>query len=406
MDKNFGVKFNEELIMTKDTLSIVSPFISYKTANYLADWLDSTDKDIHCTIITRFNREEFLQGSNSLEGLEALYKSGASIYALQHLHSKLYIFDNRSAILGSANFSISGFFKNHELGIFVKDEIDFIGNIINYASNLLHSIKEAGDFEVTQDVINKEKKHVIERLSQRTSRSTKYKNQHRWGAIVDNHENEKEIMDVYVDNGHFDIIEKVIEDEPTPPTKGTGIWLKFEGISEDRIPNTNHYKERKVILHEVVNRTYYPRPPKSVQSGDIIFMATVSYDKNGVKTPMIVGYATAGGFDDSNVVDKNNKEYLHFNNRYPYFIELYDARFLKTTISEGIPLIELCSTLKHNVYPKTQLKPNTPMKSILKRHHQKAHIQITPEARDYLIKRLESLFQESGYDDLKEENRY
>ncbi|MFB9861039.1 phospholipase D-like domain-containing protein [Salinicoccus siamensis] len=198
MDKDFGSKFHIELSTTNETLRIMSPFISYKTASYLANCLKN--KSMDCTIITRFNREEFLQGANSLEGIEALLKSGASVYALQHLHSKLYIFDDRSAILGSANFSMNGFFKNHELGIFVKEEEAFVGNIVEYANQLLDSIKYAGDFEVTQDRIDEEKKQISELISKRTSKSTDYKNTHRWGAIINQDENEREKKKIYGDN--------------------------------------------------------------------------------------------------------------------------------------------------------------------------------------------------------------
>ncbi|MGE6203001.1 phospholipase D-like domain-containing protein [Guptibacillus hwajinpoensis] len=398
IDKGFGEKFNEELLMTNSSIFIISPFISFKTAKHLAEWLNNSNEGINCTIITRFNREEFLQGANSLEGLEVLYKSGAAIYALQHLHSKLYVFDNRSAILGSANFTFSGFFRNHELGIFVHQEKDFVGNTLNYAKDLLSSIKSAGEFELTEDIIKKEKEQMLKLLSQRTSRSTHYNNQYRWGAVIDIEENENEKMDNTVNDNNFDILEKVIEEEPVTPSKRTGIWLKFEGTSEERIPNTMQYMQRKNSLQELLDRTYYPRPPRSVDEGDIVFIAALSYDKNGIETPMIVGYATAQGYDERNIVYNGDKEFREFNNRYPYYIELTDGKFLNTSIGDGISLIELCNTLKHNVYPNTQSKPSTEISSILKRHHQKAHIQITSEARDYLVNRLERIFNLEGFD--------
>ena len=66
---------------------------------------------------------------------------------------------------------------------------------------------------------------------------------------------------------------------------------------------------------------------------------------------------------------------------------------------EGISLVELCNTLKHQVYPNTVNNPHIGISKILKRHHQKAHIQITQTAKDYLKAELDRLFEQNGYDE-------
>ncbi len=80
---------------TSQELIIISSFISFKTSNHLATWLEESNNNVNCTIIARFNREEFIQGANSIEGLEQLYSVRVKFYALQHLHTKLYIFDKK-----------------------------------------------------------------------------------------------------------------------------------------------------------------------------------------------------------------------------------------------------------------------------------------------------------------------
>lgn len=59
---------------------------------------------------------------SSIEGLKKLYEVGAKILALVVLHTKLYIFDDLSAIIGSANFTTGGFYTNHELSVLIDEE--------------------------------------------------------------------------------------------------------------------------------------------------------------------------------------------------------------------------------------------------------------------------------------------
>lgn len=401
INKNFGKTFYDLLENTSQELLIISPFISFKTADHLATWLNENDNNINCTIITRFNREEFIQGANSIEGLERLQAAGVKLYALQHLHTKLYIFDKKSVIMGSANFTFKGFFKNHELGMFIEDEPLFLNQCVNYFCKLHSDINESGDYKITQEIIQEEKKFVNSLLSKRKSSTTSYRNTKRFGAILDEKENEEQKTSDYNQTNNYDMLERYIEGniENTLNSK-TGIWIKFEGNSESRIPNNMVYLERKKALHEYENRTYYPRPPRSVQSGDTIFIAMVSKDKDGIETPMIVGYAVAHGFNENNTISIDDMNYKKWNNRYPYYLEFHSGKFLNQSISTGISLIELCNTLKHEVYPKTQSNPNIKLNSILKRHHQKAHLQITEAAKKYLINKLNKIFDVYGYDEI------
>lgn len=89
------------------------------------------------------------------------------MYALQGLHTKLYIFDNESIIMGSANFTFNGFYKNHEFGIFMEEEREFSVECNNYFDGLLKDIKNHGDWEITQDLIAKEKPYCDDAVTGR-----------------------------------------------------------------------------------------------------------------------------------------------------------------------------------------------------------------------------------------------
>lgn len=404
IEKNFGNTFFDLLHETRNELLIISPFISYETANRVANWLEEVEEDISCKVITRFNREEFIQGANSIRGLLRLHQTGARIFALQHLHTKLYLFDSHSVLLGSANFTLSGFFKNHELGLFMKNEPVFAGQCLDYFQNMLSQIQHNGEWELTIERLEKESTDVQKQVENRKGKMDKQYNFLRWGAVLDPEENQKlikhleETKDPILDK---DFLEPALKEANGQTDDHTGYRIKFEGTSASRIPNDKVYLERKRGLHEHLNRTYYPRPPRSIRPGEMIFIAAVS-EKDGRGTPIIVGYATVpDGFREENVISESDYNFKKWNNRFPYYIEYAEAKFLKAEIREGISLFELCEALRHDVYPGTQKDTSIPVSKINTRHHEKAHIQITKKAAEYLKRKLDRLFSIHGYDEVK-----
>lgn len=404
LHKNIGGEFFNFLEETTKNIYIMSPFISYPTAHRLATWLEETEHSVDCKIITRFNREEFIQGANSIKGLERLLEAGADLFALQHLHTKLYVFDKENIIMGSANFTLSGFFKNHELGLLIKNEIQFSQQCVNYFVEILTQIYEKGDYRITKDLLKEELEFVTKAMTRlgkmkKSSNPNEY-NQKRWGAVIDVNENSIQSNPNYNFKEHFDILEDITTQDLSDEELFTGARIKFEGNSTSRISNKDVYVKRKKSLHEYLNRTFYPRKPSSIQEGEYIFIALLSKDKYGNDTPIIVGYAITLAFKEENVISEADPNSKKWNNRYPYYIQFTDGKFLKTPIENGISLIELCNELKHKVYPNTQNAPQVSITEILKRHHQKAHIKITNEAKQFLKTRLDKLFDEQGYDSI------
>lgn len=402
LNENIGKEYLSLLESTSNSINIMSPFISFSTANQLSNWLEESFGNITCKIITRFNREEFIQGANSLKGIERLFESGVELYALQHLHSKLYLFDKSSCIMGSANFTLSGFFKNHELGIILKDEPDFTKQCVDYFEDTLGKIQQCGDYRITREVLDKEFKYVSKSTSglgkMKKDSNPKEYNQYRWGAVLEEKENERQSDFQYIFNEHYDILENTSIKHQNTNENEIGGRIKFEGNGDNRIPNTDIYIERKKKNYQFMNRTFFHRRPSSIEEGETLFIAQVSRDKHGIGTPIIIGYALAHAYKAGNIIKKNDPRYNKWNEDYPHYIEFSDGKFLKTPIVNGISLIEVGNELKHKLYPGTQTEPDTPLPDILKRHHQKAHIQITKEATYYLKTRLDRLFEEQGYD--------
>ncbi|PYF07873.1 phospholipase D family protein [Ureibacillus chungkukjangi] len=394
ISKDFGEKFYSLLDSTEKQINIISPFIGLKTAFGLAEWIESQD-NIKCCIITRFNREEFIRGASSIEGLEHLVRAGAELYALQNLHTKLYIFDDQSVIMGSANFTFSGFYKNHEFGLYMENESDFTKQCQDYFDGLLGKLKSDGDWKISLERILRERHYVNESIKNlKGKKGLNEFNIAKWGAVLN------DVPQPTPPNGdETDILEDAISDITVNSGK-TGIWLKFEGTSQARIRNDEVYLKRKRRINEYVNRTFFPRKPTGIKAGDTIFLTVVSKDKDGIEVPIIIGYAEAKGFIESNKINDTDSKYLKWNNRFPYYIEYTNGKFLNDSIMYGISLNELYRELNHKVYPATVNQPNIKIENIKKRHHQKSHIQITEFAKEYLIKKLNLLFDKHGYEEL------
>lgn len=402
LDKNFGSTFFSLLDSTKKQIRIISPFIGYKTALALVNFIQETENELDCVLITRFDREDFIKGVSSITGLEYLKKAGVKMYALQGLHTKLYIFDTESVIMGSANFTFNGFYKNHEFGIFMEGEPVFTRECNNYFEGLLNDIRKDNDWEITLEHIAKEKTFCDDAVTDRAHSQKKPRknespvviqpNRVKWGAKL-----ALNGTDTLDGKEKKDIIEEILkeEDEKQIHIRNTGIWLKFEGNSENRIPNHQTYFGRRKKEHR--KRTFFPKPPSGIKDGQLLFMTMVSTDKENKGTPIIVGYAITSGFNEKNIVDDNAPfDTKDRRGRYPYFVELTSGRFLKAPIKEGITLRELARELQSDLYP----NPKSNFNEIIYTHRQKSHLQVTNRAHDYIMQRLNSLFNEFGYDEL------
>ncbi|GJM78236.1 hypothetical protein HMSSN139_07320 [Paenibacillus sp. HMSSN-139] len=69
---------------------------------------------------------------------------------------------------------------------------------------------------------------------------------------------------------HPDLFESILENSDEFD-EAAGIWLKFEGTGEDRIPNEYDYKQMKGDRRRTLNKTYFPRKPGSIQKDDTLF---------------------------------------------------------------------------------------------------------------------------------------
>lgn len=140
---------------TKKDLVIASPFITAgQTSTLLERISHSTDlAKLRISILTDLKADNLLSGSLDISALQAFYSASplTQITYLPSLHAKVYIADDKSAVITSANLTSGGFENNVEYGVLIRDSVavskvrkDLIGyatlgNVVT--SNFLKSIE-------------------------------------------------------------------------------------------------------------------------------------------------------------------------------------------------------------------------------------------------------------------------
>ncbi|MGX1902689.1 phospholipase D-like domain-containing protein [Thermolongibacillus altinsuensis] len=383
ISKNLLYQFQELLEKTENELNIISPFIGTQTANLLADWLIK-NPSVVCNIITRFYREDFVERVSSIYGLERLLHANANIYALVDLHSKLYLFDSHSTIIGSANFTKGGFVSNHEICVLMDDEPEIAEKAQEYFYDLLEQIQAAGDKGVvTQEWIDEEKRYVPQLAANRKDKTVTYSNDKKKGAEL------KKIV-------HPDLFESILENTYEADEGSNGYWLKFEGTGENRIPNDLNYQQMKGIRNRDLKTTYFPRRPSGITKDDTLFLTIVSYDEQGQPTPMIVGYAKTEGFNKDNVVDDADIKDAPWKHRFPYYVELTSGKVINAPIKNGIRLVDLYNSIGKAAFPSLRKRNKVSQKTLQSMHFRRSHIRITQEAYNFLMDELNKRFSKYG----------
>lgn len=377
LDLNHRDAIIEAFKNTNQQIRIISPFVQETMSKYL---VDSMSKNITSQMITRFYREDFISAVSSLTALKNLEKSGVEIFAVQELHSKLYLFDDNVAIIGSANFTGGGFGNNIELSLYIEDEYNLIKKLSEYFDKLLYTIQALGDFNITN--INIEKESLIVQKAIKGRDHTSKPNPARFGAKIDT----KVPVEIT-----FEKVENILDN----PDKGISAVLKFEGAAHRRIDPyikyaPSYYKKRGVYF------TAASRSPRSLTTETTIFISAVSKDKSGADIPIVVGRAKTRGYHPSNVTDGAMINEHPWAVDYPYYVELFDIETVDTNIINCISLNNLIAEVGYRLYPNTESDPTTPIPELRTRHHQKAYITITPYAANRINMMLENLFNKYG----------
>lgn len=76
----------------QESIEIVSPFLSMKTADMLCEKVNK-NSNLSCVVVTRCYMRDFINKANNISAIKKMIESGITVYALEGLHAKLYLFD-------------------------------------------------------------------------------------------------------------------------------------------------------------------------------------------------------------------------------------------------------------------------------------------------------------------------
>ncbi len=112
----------ESLKKSKKRIVILSAYVKKIGIGWLKDQI--IDKDIDCTIVSRWEKGDLATGSSDLECYEICKQNNWEFKILNDLHAKVMLLDNKDLFIGSPNLTGSGMslipVSNKELGIKIE----------------------------------------------------------------------------------------------------------------------------------------------------------------------------------------------------------------------------------------------------------------------------------------------
>ena len=384
------------------SINIVSPFLTKSMADKLCQIVSS--RNIDCTFITRFYLQDMLAKANSIDALETMMNAGIGVYAVKGLHTKLYLFDQTSAVLGSANFTTSGLKTNIELSLMFKDEVSVQSELNNYFIELLSKIKENGDGLITNEMLEdarirykklwSDNKGTVSTKSTMMygtslSHSIKYDSNTPTDVITKELDASKKDLDMIFDMFKETEVVNQIKYNHT-------IWLKFDGEGNDRLKADEGFPMVSVQINgKKVYLSNYPFKVGSIKDDDEIYLAALTTDQHGRNQPVIVGRGHLKGFSDSNHVEDNWCLSHDWMDRYPWYCIISDCEVLDTSVNNGIPMDTVWEALGSDTYIASFGRKES-IADVAKKHYQKAHIRLSGNAKEYIDRQYDDLAKKYG----------
>jgi len=97
---------------------MVSPFVKEQVVSQV---LNCKSADASVRLISSFNIRHFYEHISDVEAFRQVINAGGIVTNYQRLHSKIYIFDDKYAVITSANLTMSGLTANYEYGVLISD---------------------------------------------------------------------------------------------------------------------------------------------------------------------------------------------------------------------------------------------------------------------------------------------
>lgn len=323
IQENWLYELKNELKGTSE-ICIVSPFITDGIVKHLlGNFKGKTIK-----VITRYNLNDFRQGVSSLTALKRLLKNKAQIKGVKGLHSKLYLFDEKSVIITSANFTNGGFFNNKEFGILSNESI----TISESHSYFNHLWKIDSGF-LSQNKINE------------------------WKDIIAKYRPQPNISKELPDFG-VSYQKSIIKDRR--------YFIKFFGKNDNRLS----------LEHNIVDDLYggcshfalsfsrnkQDSRPRRYDNGDVVFMARMTKEPNDY---VIFGRAITYAHNDiRDVAGSDDIDHIPWLKDWPILVRVKEPVFIDSTFKNCPKLFDLIDDLDYDSFASTKNKYDNGIRNI------------------------------------------
>lgn len=107
------------LSQCRSSVFLCSPFIKEPVANRI---IDTIDPSVDIQVLSRCRLDTFASEASDLSAIRKLVDHSIGVASDPLLHAKVYVFDDKKAILGSANLTPSGLTHNDEISLLFDDE--------------------------------------------------------------------------------------------------------------------------------------------------------------------------------------------------------------------------------------------------------------------------------------------
>ena len=126
-------------------LLFCAPFIKKEIVDEI---LSHKKPDAVLEVITSANLANFISGSLDVEAIKTLLNNGVQVLNYQNLHAKIYLFDNKRALVTSANLTNNALFNNYEYGLLLhEDEKETINKIYSDFISMIDDKELCGSFD-------------------------------------------------------------------------------------------------------------------------------------------------------------------------------------------------------------------------------------------------------------------
>lgn len=101
------------------SIKIAAPFVK-KGVCY--EVLSQKQRDVKVELVTAFKLASVHAGTLDLEAMDEVLFQGGIVRNVARLHAKIYLFDEKKAVVSSANLTSGGLINNFEYGLLTDDE--------------------------------------------------------------------------------------------------------------------------------------------------------------------------------------------------------------------------------------------------------------------------------------------